>query len=125
VERETKIKYIRNRLDLTPQNAAKMFDYLKSHWSSAKVSDMAKQLNLSQTTVRSIARKINLGPRPERASHLDPSRDEIKRLAAEIRKTWSPAEKARRDLLGRSEAGRGRRVVSLGIEAPSFARNWL
>ena len=125
MERETKIKYIRNRLDLTPQSATEMFEYLKSHWSSAKVSDMATHLKLSQTTVRSIARKINLGPRPERASHREPSRDEIRRRAAEIRKTWSPAEKARRDLRGRSEAGRGRRVVSLGIEAPSFARNWL
>jgi len=125
VERETKIKYIRNRLDLTPQDATKMFEYLQSHWRSAKVSDMGKHLKLSQTTVRSIARKINLGPRPERASHLDPSQDEIRRRAAAIRKTWSHEEKARRDLRGRSEAGRVRQVVSLGIEAPSFSRNWL
>ena len=125
MERETQIKYIRNRLDLTPQDATEMFDYLQSNWSSAKVADMATHLKLSPTTVRSIARKIDLGPRPERASHLDPSRDEIKRRAAAIRKTWSHEEKARRDLRGRSEAGRVRQVVSLGIEAPSFARNWL
>lgn len=125
MERETQIKYIKNRLDLTTQDATEMFDYLQSNWSSAKVADMAAHLKLSPTTVRSIARKINLGPRPERASHLDPSRDEIRQRAAAIRKTWSPAEKARRDLRGRSEAGRVRQVVSLGIEAPSFSRNWL
>jgi hypothetical protein len=125
VERESQIKYIKNRLDLKTQDATEMFDYLQSNWRSAKVSDMATHLKLSPTTVRSIARKIDLGPRPERASHLDPSRDEIKRRAAAIRKTWSHEEKARRDLRGRSEAGRVRQVVSLGIEAPSFARNWL
>ena len=125
MERESQIKYIKNRLDLKTQDATEMFDYLQSNWRSAKVSDMATHLKLSPTTVRSIARKIDLGPRPERASHLDPSRDEIKRRAAAIRKTWSHEEKARRDLRGRSEAGRVRQVVSLGIEAPSFARNWL
>jgi hypothetical protein len=122
---EKQVKYIKSRLDLTTQGATEMFDYLKSNWSSARVADMATHLKLSPTTVRSIARKINLGPRPEGASHLDPSRDEIRRRAAAIRKTWSHEEKARRDLRGRSEAGLGRRVVSLGIEAPSFARNWL
>lgn len=122
---DKEVKYIKNRLDMTTQDATEMFEYLKLNWSSARVSDMATHLKLSPTTVRSIARKINLGPRPERASHLDPSLDEIKRRAAAIRKTWSHEEKARRDLLGRSEAGVGRRVVSLGIEAPSFSRNWL
>jgi hypothetical protein len=125
VERETKIKYIKNRLDLTTRDATDMFEYLKSNWGSAKVSEMATHLKLLPTTVRSIARKIDLGPRPERASHLDPSRKEIRRLTAEIRKTWSPEEKARRDLRGRSEAGRGRPAVSIGIEAPSFSRTWL
>jgi hypothetical protein len=122
---EKQVKYIKNRLDLTTQHAEEMFLYLKQHWTSARVADIATHLCLSPTTVRSIARKINLGPRPERASHLDPSRDEIRRRAAAIRKTWSHEEKARRDLRGRSEAGLGRRVVSLGIEAPSFSRNWL
>ena len=122
---EKQVKYIKNRLDLTTQDATAMFEYLKSNWSSAKVSEMATHLRLPQTTVRSIARKIDLGPRPERASHLDPSRKEIRRRAAAIRKTWSHEEKARRDLRGRSEAGRGRLVVSLFTEAPSFSRNWL
>lgn len=122
---EEQVKYIKTRLGLTNQDATRVFKYLKSNWSSAKVADMGQHLKLSQAKVRSIARKINLGPRPERVSHLDPSRDEIKRRAAAIRKTWSHEEKARRDLRGRSEAGRVRRVVSLGIEAPSFSRNWL
>jgi hypothetical protein len=32
------VSYIKNRLDLTTQDATEMFEYLKSHWSSAKVS---------------------------------------------------------------------------------------
>jgi hypothetical protein len=123
VERE--IKYLRNRLDLTPSHAKEMFEYLKLNWNVLKVSDMANHLNLSDTTVRSIARKIDLGPRPERPSHLDPSRKEIRKLTAAIRKKWTPEEKARRDLRGRSEAGRIRPAISIGIEAPSFSRTWL
>ena len=122
---DKEVSYIKNRLDLTTQDATEMFEYLKANWIVLRVADMATRLNLSPTTVRSIARKINLGPRPERASHLDPSLDEIRRRAAAIRKTWSHEEKARRDLLGRSEAGRARRPVSLGIEAPSFSRRWI
>jgi hypothetical protein len=122
---DKEVRYIKHRLDLKTQDATAMFSYLKSQWSVAKVSDMAKHLRLSDTTVRSIARKINLGPRPESASHRNPSRREIRRLAAEIRKTWSPEEKAKRDLRGRSEAGRIRPVISVGVEAPSFSRTWL
>ena len=122
---EKQVKYIKNRLDLTTQDAMEMFRYLKSQWESAKVSEMANHLKLSPTTVRSIARKIDLGPRPERASLLDPSRKEIRKLAAEIRKKWSPEERARRDLRGRSEVGLGRAAISIGIEAPSFSRTWL
>lgn len=122
---EEQVRYIRNRLDLKPKDAKEIFTYLQSNWTVAKVSEMAKHLKLAETTVRSIARKINLGPRPERPSHLDPSRDEIRRRAAAIRKTWSHEEKARRDLRGRSEAGRLRPAISMGIEAPSFSRTWL
>lgn len=125
MDRETRIRYIRRRLNLTPQGATRLLDYLTSHWTSEKVSDIAKHLKLSVTTVWSIARKIELGPRPERASHPAPSLEEIKRLSKEIRKTWSREERAKRDLRGRSEAGRVRQAVSLGIEAPSFSRTWL
>ena len=125
MERETKIKYIRNRLDLTPKDASEIFTYLQANWTVARVSEMAKHLRLAETTVRSIARKIDLGPRPERPSHRDPSRKEIRKLTAAIRKKWTPEEKARRDLRGRSEAGRIRPAVSIGIEAPSFSRTWL
>ena len=123
MEKET--NYLRNRLDLTPPQATEMFEYLKSNWTVLRVADMATHLNLSQTTVRSIARKLSLGPRPERASHLDPTQKEIRSRAAEVRKKWTPEERARRDLRGRSEAGRGRLVVSLFTEAPSFSRNSL
>lgn len=122
---EKEVKYIKNRLDLTQKDAEETFQYLQSHWTVSRVADIAKHLNLSETTVRSIARKIDLGPRPERASHLDPTRKQIRSRAAAIRKKWSPEEKARRDLRGRSEAGLVRPVISIGIEAPSFARNWL
>lgn len=122
---DKQVRYIRNRLDLTPKDAAETFTYLQSHWTVSRVADIAKHLRLSETTVRSIARKIDLGPRPEKPSHLDPSQQEIESRAAEIRKTWTAEELARRDLRGRSEAGQVRPVVSLFKEAPSFSRNWL
>jgi len=122
---EKKVKYIKSRLDLTQRRAEATFQYLQSHWTVSRVADIAKHLKLSETTVRSIARKIDLGPRPEKASHLDPTPEQIERRAAAIRRTWSPEERARRDLRGRSEAGRGRLVVSLFTEAPSFSRNSL
>ena len=122
---DEQVIYIRRRLRLTPKNASEIFTYLQLHWKVSRVADIAKHLKLSETTVRSIARKTNLGPRPERPSQRDPSRREIRSRAAEIRKTWSPEERARRDLRGRSEAGRLRPLVSLFREAPSFSRNWL
>lgn len=122
---DDQVRYIRNRLRLKPTTASEIFTYLQSHWRVSRVADMAKHLKLSEPTVRSIARKINLGPRPEKPSHLDPTPKEIESRAAEIRKKWTPEERARRDLLGRSEAGRIRPAISMGIEAPSFSRTWL
>ena len=122
---DKKVTYVRRRLDIRREDAIKVVDTLSQGWKSRRVADMAKELKLSPTTVRSIAIRLSLGARPERGSQSDPSRLEILYRAGEIRKGWSPEEKAKRDLLGRSprtvdwEAP----TVRIGqIEAPSFSR---
>ena len=122
---EKRVTYVRRRLDITTAAAERVVKTLAAGWKTRRVDDMAKELKLSPTTVRSIARRLGLGERPERGSQSDPSRLEILLRAGEIRKGWSPEEKAKRDLRGRSprtvdwEAP----TVSIGrIEAPSFSR---
>jgi hypothetical protein len=122
---DKKVTYVRRRLDVTEQRAMKVVSILAAGWKTRRVDDMAKELKLSQTTVRSLARRLGLGERPERGSQSDPSRLEILLRAGEIRKGWTPEEKAKRDLRGRSprtvnwEAP----TVRIGrIEAPSFSR---
>ena len=122
-----RVTYVRRRLDITTENAEKLVNTLSEGWKTRSVAEMAKELKLSPTTVRSIARRLELGQRPERESPSDPSRLEILFRAAEIRKGWSPEEKAKRDLLRRStrtEPTWEAPTVTTGvIESPTFARN--
>lgn len=124
---EKRVTYVRRRLDITKEKAETLVNTLTAGWKTRSVAEMAKELKLSPTTVRSIARRLELGQRPERESLSDPSRLEILFRAAEIRKSWSPEEKAKRDLLGRSprtEPIWEAPTVTTGvIESPTFARN--
>jgi hypothetical protein len=122
---EKRVTYVRRRLDITTEKAERVVNTLSAGWKTRRVADMATELKLSPTTVRSIARRLGLGERPERGSQSDPSRLEILFRAGEIRKGWSPEEKAKRDLLRRSPktAEWEAPTVSIGrIEAPSFSR---
>lgn len=122
-----RVTYVRRRLDIKKETAETIVSTLSEGWKTRSVAEMAKELNLSPTTVRSIARRLELGQRPERESPSDPSRLEILFRAAEIRKRWTPEEKEKRDLLRRStrtEPTWEAPTVSTGvIESPTFARN--
>jgi len=122
---EKRVTYVRRRLDITTEKAETVVRVLSEGWKTRRVAEMATELKLAPMTVRSIARRLGLGERPERGSQSDPSRLEILFRAAEIRKQWTPEEKAKRDVRRRSpkpiewEAP----TVSIGrIEAPSFSR---
>lgn len=98
-------------------------EYLKESWLTTKVAEMAAKLNVTDQALRRLARKLNLGPRPERGSRFDPSRKEIRQRAAEVRSRWTPEERSRREVGVRGKAAWTPPMVRVGdIEAPSYAR---
>ena len=126
MEREM-LEWLHCQLDTTIEDAKEAMEYLSENWTVLSVTDMAAHLKLPSTKVRNIARKLELGPRPERESLRDPTRLEIMYRAGEIRKTWTPAEKVRRDLRRRSPRAEpiweAPTVTTGVIESPTFARN--
>ncbi len=104
------------RLGLT----VKQVEYVKASWLTTKVAEMAAKLNVGDQKLRRIARKLSLGPRPERESRFDPSPEEIELRAAEVRAKWTPAEKRSRGYGVKNWTAPTIRVGE--IEAPSYAR---
>lgn len=68
--------------------------YLREHWQTARVAEMAEKLRISEQAVRRLAIKLQLGPRERDV--LEPSQQEIDERSAEVRARWSPEERERR-----------------------------
>ena len=103
----------------------KQAEYVVASWSTTSVAEMARKLKMTDPVVRRIARVLNLGPRPkpDEGSPFDPSPEQIKQRAEEIRAKWTPAEMR----LRASACDRRKRwtlpTIRIGeIEPPSYAR---
>jgi hypothetical protein len=98
-------------------------EYLKANWSIKSVKEISAALGVPEQKIRNHAITLNLGPPAPPPEPASPTRNEIRRRAAQIRATWSPEEKERRFVGRRRGEGWTVPVIKMEtIEAPSFSR---
>lgn len=74
-----------------------MEEYIRQHWNTQSVAEIAKHLGVSEYKVRKIADMLDLGY-AEREEPNQPSRHEIEKRAAQVRAKWSAEERERREV---------------------------
>lgn len=98
--------------------------YLQRHWNThKKVSEMAVKLGMDEPSLRRLAIRLKLGPRPKPVDvPPDPSEKEIEALTAAIRESWTPAERNQRWCGARKVRWKAPLIRVGEIEPPTFSR---